>query len=185
MLEFHGTAEPYRNHYEEFSYGVRQTHGKGLISQIADKSSLAFGTNTNISVKKLRHKLCHLHVFVWVAKISSSPQPMYQPQSPDKIMHSMTSKNTCNPHKKPTFLVKTVDEHVYRMHDRSIDIIHGFSSEAAMSPLVFVHNPNGTTYVYENISYCGKETKKSKHKRKAIGHLDPASGEIIRWVFLL
>ena len=48
-----------------------------------------------------------------------------------------------------------------------------------MSSLVYLKNPNGTTYVYENISYWDKETKTSKQKRKSIGHIDPTSGKIV------
>lgn len=48
-----------------------------------------------------------------------------------------------------------------------------------MSSLVYVKNPNGKTYVYSNISVYDKETKKVKHIRKSIGHLDPVTGEVI------
>ena len=48
-----------------------------------------------------------------------------------------------------------------------------------MSSYVYVENPNGTTYVYENVSYWDKETKKTKHKRKSIGHIDPSTGEVV------
>lgn len=48
-----------------------------------------------------------------------------------------------------------------------------------MSSLVYVNNPNGTTYVYENVSYWDKETKSSKQRRKSIGHVDPATGKIV------
>ncbi len=34
------------------------------------------------------------------------------------------------------------------------------------------HKTNGTTYVYENVSYWNKNVKKPKSKRKA-GHLEP------------
>ena len=91
----------------------------------------------------------------------------------------MTSKSTYKPHKKPTFSFMSVDKHVYKMYNRNINIIHRFSAEATMSSLVYVHNPNGTTYVYENISYWDKEAKKSKQKRKPIGHLDPSSGKVV------
>jgi transposase len=43
---------------------------------------------------------------------------------------------------------------------------------------VFVTAPNGTVYVYENVSYWDKEEKKTKHKRKCIGHIDPATGDV-------
>lgn len=48
-----------------------------------------------------------------------------------------------------------------------------------MSSLVYVKNPNGTTYVYENTTYWDKEAKKCKHHRKSIGHLDPVSGNVV------
>lgn len=48
-----------------------------------------------------------------------------------------------------------------------------------MASYIYVKNPNGTTYVYENISYWNKATKRTEHKRKCLGHLDPDSGEII------
>ena len=48
-----------------------------------------------------------------------------------------------------------------------------------MSSLIYCNNPNGITYVYENVSYWDKETKTTKHKRKSIGHVDPQSGEIV------
>ena len=51
--------------------------------------------------------------------------------------------------------------------------------EAPMSSLVYLKNPNGTIYVYENVSYWDKETKTSKQKRKSIGHIDPATGNIV------
>lgn len=47
-----------------------------------------------------------------------------------------------------------------------------------MSSLVYLHNKNGKTYVYENISYWDKAAKKPRSKRKCIGHLDQA-GEIV------
>ncbi len=65
------------------------------------------------------------------------------------------------------------------MYNIDIDIIHRLYSEAAMSSLIYLKNSNGTTYVYENISYRDKETKTSKQKRKSIGHIDPASGKIV------
>lgn len=48
-----------------------------------------------------------------------------------------------------------------------------------MASKVYVKNPNGTTYVYENITYWDKETKTSKHKRTCLGHLHPDTGEIV------
>jgi len=45
-----------------------------------------------------------------------------------------------------------------------------------MSSYVYVKNPNGKTYVYENTTYWDKESKSCKHYRKSIGHLDPDTG---------
>lgn len=38
---------------------------------------------------------------------------------------------------------------------------------------------NGTTYVYESVSYWDKEKKQPRSKRKLIGKIDDATGEII------
>ena len=48
-----------------------------------------------------------------------------------------------------------------------------------MSSYVYVKNPNGKTYVYENTTYWDKETKTCKHKRVSVGHLDPDTGAIV------
>ena len=48
-----------------------------------------------------------------------------------------------------------------------------------MSSYVYVKNPNGKTYVYENTTYWDKETKTCKHKRVSVGHLDPDTGDIV------
>ena len=48
-----------------------------------------------------------------------------------------------------------------------------------MASIVYVKNPNGKTYAYENISYWDKELKKTKHKRKCVGHLDDLTGKIV------
>lgn len=48
-----------------------------------------------------------------------------------------------------------------------------------MASLIRVKNPNGTTYIYENESYWDKASKITRHKRKCIGKIDPATGEII------
>ena len=48
-----------------------------------------------------------------------------------------------------------------------------------MSSYVYVKNPNGKTYVYENTTYWGKDSKSCKHHRKSIEHLDPGTGEIV------
>ena len=48
-----------------------------------------------------------------------------------------------------------------------------------MASTVFVNSPNGTVYAYENVSYWDKTEKKTKHKRKCIGHVDAVSGEIV------
>ena len=38
---------------------------------------------------------------------------------------------------------------------------------------------NGTTYVYDSVSYWDKEKQQPRSKRKLIGKLDPTTGEII------
>ena len=38
---------------------------------------------------------------------------------------------------------------------------------------------NGTTYVYDSVSYWDKEKQQPRSKRKLIGKLDPVTGEII------
>lgn len=38
---------------------------------------------------------------------------------------------------------------------------------------------NGTTYVYDNVSYWRKDIKQPRSKRKLIGKLDPDTGEIV------
>ena len=49
-----------------------------------------------------------------------------------------------------------------------------------MASLVYLRNKkNGVTYVYSNHSYRDKETRKVKHDRKCIGHLDPDTGEVV------
>ncbi len=48
-----------------------------------------------------------------------------------------------------------------------------------MSSYVYVKNPNGKTYVYENTTYWDKESKTCRHHRRSIGHLDPDTGEIV------
>ena len=50
-----------------------------------------------------------------------------------------------------------------------------------MSSYVYVKNPNGRTYVYENTTYWDRETKTKtcKHKRVSIGHLDPDTQKIV------
>lgn len=48
-----------------------------------------------------------------------------------------------------------------------------------MASHVYVKNPNGTTYVYENISYWDKKEKRTKHHRKCIGKVDPSTKQII------
>jgi transposase len=48
-----------------------------------------------------------------------------------------------------------------------------------MASYVYVKNPNGTTYVYENTSVWNKEKKRADTFRKAVGKLDPVTGEII------
>ncbi len=51
----------------------------------------------------------------------------------------------------------------------------GKGSDKPMIKLV----KNGITYVYENESYWDKEKKQPRSKRKLIGHIDPATGEIV------
>ena len=41
------------------------------------------------------------------------------------------------------------------------------------------HKDTDTTYVYESISYYDAEKGQSRSKRKVIGKVDPATGEII------
>jgi hypothetical protein len=38
---------------------------------------------------------------------------------------------------------------------------------------------NGTTYVYDSVSYWDKEKQQPRSKRKLIGKLDPVTGEIV------
>jgi len=48
-----------------------------------------------------------------------------------------------------------------------------------MASYVYLKNPNGTTYVYENISYWDKTEQKTKHHRKCVGKLNPETNEIV------
>ena len=49
-----------------------------------------------------------------------------------------------------------------------------------MASKVFLYNKKyGRTYVYNNVSYWDKKEKKAKSKRKCIGHIDSATGEIV------
>ena len=49
-----------------------------------------------------------------------------------------------------------------------------------MSFLVKLHNKAiNTTYVYESESYWDKERKQPRSRRKLIGKIDPATGEIV------
>lgn len=48
-----------------------------------------------------------------------------------------------------------------------------------MASYVYVKNPNGTTYVYENESYWDKAEQKTKHHRKCVGKLHPETNEIV------
>ena len=52
------------------------------------------------------------------------------------------------------------------------------SGGIGVASLVYLKSKNGTTYVYENISFWDKKTKKPKSKRKCIGHLDPQTGTV-------
>ena len=47
-----------------------------------------------------------------------------------------------------------------------------------MASLVYLKHKNGTTYVYENVSFWDKKSKKPKSKRRCIGHLDPETGTV-------
>ena len=38
---------------------------------------------------------------------------------------------------------------------------------------------SGITYVYESMSYWDKEKQQPRSKRKLIGRLDPATGEVV------
>lgn len=48
-----------------------------------------------------------------------------------------------------------------------------------MASYVYVKNPNGTTYVYQNESYWDKAEQKTKHRRKCVGKLHPETNELI------
>jgi hypothetical protein len=50
---------------------------------------------------------------------------------------------------------------------------------ASMSRVFVKNKQNGVTYVYESVGYWDKQKKQARNKRKCIGKLDPASGEII------
>lgn len=47
-----------------------------------------------------------------------------------------------------------------------------------MASLVYLKHKNGITYVYENVSFWDRKSKKPKSKRKCIGHLDPETGTV-------
>lgn len=57
------------------------------------------------------------------------------------------------------------------------NIIH---RSADMSSYVRVKARNGTVYVYENESYWDKTSKKTRHRRRCVGHEDPVTGEIVQ-----
>lgn len=59
-----------------------------------------------------------------------------------------------------------------------IYIIHR-KEDYRMASYVYLKNPNGTTYVYENVSYWDKTEQKTKHHRKCVGKLHPETNEII------
>lgn len=42
-----------------------------------------------------------------------------------------------------------------------------------------VNKKSGVTYAYESLSYWDKEKQQSRAKRKCLGKVDPATGEII------
>lgn len=51
--------------------------------------------------------------------------------------------------------------------------------DSEMASYIYVKNPNGTTYVYQNESYWDKSEQKTKHRRKCIGKLHPETRELI------
>ena len=48
-----------------------------------------------------------------------------------------------------------------------------------MASYVRLRAPNGIVYVYRNESYWDKASKKTRHRRKCIGHEDPITGEVV------
>jgi len=48
-----------------------------------------------------------------------------------------------------------------------------------LASIVFLKNPSGTVYAYENISYWDKNTKTTRHRRKCVGHVDAITGEVV------
>ena len=48
-----------------------------------------------------------------------------------------------------------------------------------MSSYVYNKSANGTTYVYLNESFWDRDARKTRHKRKCVGKLDPATLEIV------
>jgi hypothetical protein len=48
-----------------------------------------------------------------------------------------------------------------------------------MSRVLVKNKLNGVIYVYESVGYWDKQKKQARNKRKCIGKLDPATGEII------
>ena len=44
---------------------------------------------------------------------------------------------------------------------------------------VYKKAKNGTTYVYDSVSYWDKDLKQPRSKRKLIGKLDPDTGEVV------
>ena len=51
--------------------------------------------------------------------------------------------------------------------------------KAAMAIIKQYHKDTDTTYVYDSVSYWDAEKGQSRSKRKLLGKLDPATGEII------
>ena len=45
--------------------------------------------------------------------------------------------------------------------------------------LVYVKNPNGTTYVYQSKGYWDKEKQQARNRRVCVGKLDPDTGEFV------
>ncbi|MBR4503797.1 MAG: hypothetical protein IKP20_02340 [Candidatus Methanomethylophilaceae archaeon] len=52
-------------------------------------------------------------------------------------------------------------------------------SKIAMSIVKMKNKKTGVTYVYESTSYWDKEKRQPRNKRRLIGKLDPATGEIV------
>lgn len=60
-----------------------------------------------------------------------------------------------------------------------IILANNYTQEIRMASYVRVKARNGTIYVYENESYWDKTNRKTRHRRRCIGHEDPVTGEIV------